>query len=239
MVSQFNAVNEHSAAWLSKAVTSRSHRSRVGIANGFIGRRGTDAPPHRDDVSRRDAARGVLIFPRTPSFQRGHDRDQAPRDTAPQPVPLLLPALRDATIVEHLRSRCAGRILTGCVYQRLPPASRGVLIERAARFTGPHAHYAEWWPGVAPSPRLREAYAVGRISWESLAERYRAELEHWPGGLLALWRHLAALLDHHPTVTLLGTASSPDGNEQEARCARRVLHAWLLGEVARERLTAA
>lgn len=154
---------------------------------------------------------------------------QAPWELAAQPglpglpaSPLrpLLPALRDAATIERLREHASGRIVTGCVYCRLPPATHGVLVARGPRFSGPHAHYADWWPGVAPSPRLEAALAAGRLTWTAFAARYRAELEHWPCGLLTLWRHLAALLEHAPTVTLLGLAPAAGGDERRATCAR-------------------
>jgi uncharacterized protein YeaO (DUF488 family) len=242
VVNLINTVNEQVAVWSPRAEAGVPNRSRVGIANGFIGRRLPDATARHAEARRQDMTHTVLTLPRAQTPSRAHDREHTPWDLAARTEPLLLrilPALRDAAVVERLRSRAAGRILTGCVYCRLSPATHGVLIERVPRFTGPHAHYVEWWPGIAPSPLLQEAFAAGRLPWLSFAARYRAELERWPGGLLALWRHLASLLDRHPTVTLLGVAPAPGGDERQAACARRVLRAWLLGDEEASRVAAA
>src|SRR5690349_21483355 len=143
-------------------------------------------------------------------------------------------ALADYGAAATFRRQYARRLRTGCVYQPQPADTYGALLLRRPRFSGEYCHYHEWCPGLAPRDALLIAYHEGRLSWQTFAARYLAELSALPLILDEARRKVARVLDRYPTLTFLGTvpAGIGMGGEASVHCHRRLLRAWLLGEAA-------
>ncbi len=124
---------------------------------------------------------------------------------------------------------------TGCVYGPQPGNVYAILVMPVLPdSTKRHNTYQAVSTAVAPSLALYTAYRSGALTWRDFARCYLAELDAKRTGVLAQFvERLCSVPARYSGVLLLGFRQAPGGNEARVRCARRLLHAWLLDEVER------
>jgi uncharacterized protein YeaO (DUF488 family) len=133
----------------------------------------------------------------------------------------------------RLAPEMALRLKTGCVGEDLYDGTYTILVTRKWPHSLMDGAVHDWWPALAPLPRLLHAPRRKRdnrgMSWEQFAARYRADLDGLP---LSVQRShlllLARLLQQYPTVTLLSLEPSRGLPEAEVHAQRRVLWRWLV-----------
>lgn len=143
----------------------------------------------------------------------------------------------------------AARLRTGCVFTPQPRDTFGLLVTRMRPQRGVQAVIHDAWADLAPSGLLLTGRTRGgargnggghgrlgarvHLGWDGFAAAYRAELDARPArDRLEVLLQLAWWLKTSATVTLLSCERAPDGDEARVRSQRRVLGAWLLGELS-------
>jgi uncharacterized protein YeaO (DUF488 family) len=124
---------------------------------------------------------------------------------------------------------------TSCVYSSQPGSAYSILVMPVPPdSTKRHNTYHAANIAIAPSVALYTAYRSGVLTWHEFALRYLAELDAKRSGVLAQFvERLCSIPARYSGVLLLGFRQAPGGNEAQVRCTRRLLRAWLLGEVER------
>ena len=157
-----------------------------------------------------------------------------PRRDTGVPLPSSLPLLNDPESV-RFRWRYRQRLHTGSVYRPRPTTTYSILLAHAPCFDLDLYQYHQLAPGLAPHPRVLEAYRTSTISWEAFARRYWSGLAAFPYLRTHARQQIATILSRYASATLLGMElpRAPD-DEASVRCVRRLVHAWLMGETPME-----
>jgi hypothetical protein len=152
-----------------------------------------------------------------------------PRHDIGLALPSSPPLLSDPESV-RFRWRYEHRLHTGSVYRPRPTTTYSILLAHAPCFDLDLYHYHQLAPGLAPHPRVLEAYRTGAISWEAFARRYWSELSAFPYLRKRARRQIAMILSRYASVSLLGLElPRVPAEETSIRCVRRLVCAWLLG----------
>src|SRR5262245_23410644 len=131
------------------------------------------------------------------------------------------------------------RLRTGCLYEGQPGSTYSIAVLRydPRRSGQRQIPFHAWWPEFAPSAplltdyRTTDRHGQRTPSWRAFACGYLAELETLPTPvLLHLILALCEMPCRYQTVTFLGCEHATAADEQRARCHRRLLRTWLLGQ---------
>jgi uncharacterized protein YeaO (DUF488 family) len=137
--------------------------------------------------------------------------------------------------VRHLRlaPELARRLRTAALGEELYDETYAILVMRTWPKSLAEEMVDDWWPLLAPLPRIlhipRRARDNRGTTWEQFAARYRADLDALPLWLQnAYVLKLGNLLQRHPSVTLLSAEPSRGVSEGQAHTQRRVVWRWLV-----------
>jgi hypothetical protein len=152
-----------------------------------------------------------------------------PRHDIGLSLPSSPPLLSDPESV-RFRWRYGHRLHTGSVYRPRPTTTYSILLAHSPCCDLDLYHYHQLAPGLAPHPRVLEAYQTGTISWEAFARRYWSALAAFPYLRTRARQQIATILSRYASVTLLGMEfPRVPVEEPSVHCVRRLVHAWLLG----------